>query len=88
MEVRSMVSGRTRGPQLRKWVTAALAAVTGGLLLLTLVSREWIELIFGVDPDNGDGTLEWIVVGGLTVAFGALVPTALVARRATREEAP
>ena len=83
-----MVSGRTRG-QLRAWVTATLAAVTGGLLLLTLVSREWIELIFGVDPDNGDGTLEWVVVGVLTVAFAALVPTALIAQRATRgEEAP
>jgi hypothetical protein len=68
-------------------VEAALAALTGALLLLTLVSREWIEVLFGVDPDGGDGSLEWAIVGALlvtTVVFTALARTEW-RRAATRE---
>lgn len=34
----------------RFWVELALVALTTVLFLLTLVSREWIEVLFGVDP--------------------------------------
>lgn len=27
-----------------------------------LVTRERIEILFAVDPDGGDGTLEWAIV--------------------------
>jgi len=37
------------------------------LFLLTLVWKEWIEAVFRVDPDGGDGSLEWAIVGGLLV---------------------
>jgi hypothetical protein len=57
------------------WVEAVLASITGFLTLLTLVTREWIEILFGVDPDGGSGTLEWALVAGLlvvTIVFSVL----------------
>jgi hypothetical protein len=59
----------------RFWIELALGVTSCLLLLLTLATREWIELVFGVDPDNGSGALEWAIVASLTLAtllFGAL----------------
>jgi hypothetical protein len=59
------------------WVEAILAPMTGALGLLTLVWQEWIEAIFRVDPDGGDGSLEWAIVA---VLFAATLTLMLMAR--------
>jgi hypothetical protein len=43
-----------------------LAAVSGGLFVLTLFWHDWLESL-GLDPDDHNGTAEWLIVAGLFV---------------------
>lgn len=73
-----VVRGRiVRNGRIRFRIEVALAVLAAGLAVLTLITREWIELLFGVDPDKGSGALEWAITGALFVAAGAF---ALIAR--------
>jgi hypothetical protein len=42
------------------WLEVALGTLTTALLVLTLAWPQWIELMFGIEPDGGDGSLEWL----------------------------
>jgi hypothetical protein len=64
-------------PRRRFWIEAALAVTALALFVLTLTTAEWIEFLFGVDPDGGDGSLEVLVLASFLVAAGGF---ALVAR--------
>jgi tetrahydromethanopterin S-methyltransferase subunit E len=62
---------------LRFWFYAEsiLGTLTGILFIVTLFSRDWIETIFHIDPDQGQGWVEWLIVVALalvTVGLGAL----------------
>ena len=52
-----------REPRRRFWVDVLLALVSAALFAITLVWHDWIELIFGVDPDEGNGLVEVLVSG-------------------------
>jgi tetrahydromethanopterin S-methyltransferase subunit E len=54
----------------RFWLEAVLGAITGLAAITTVFWRDWIEVLFGVDPDSGSGAVEWLtVVGQLFVAI-------------------
>ena len=39
--------------------------------LLAVLWEDWIEIVFGVDPDHGDGTAEGaIAIGAAVLAIG------------------
>ena len=64
-------------PHLRPlfWIEALLALGNAALVIMTLVWKDWIEIVFKVDPDAGSGAVEWTVVAVtllLTVLFLAL----------------
>lgn len=52
----------------RFWAELAIAIGLAALALFTLIRPDWIELLFGVDPDEGSGALEW----GIVVLFAAI----------------
>ena len=55
--------------------TASLAGGSLLVLVMTLVWKEWIEIVFRVDPDRGSGAAEWLIValaGLATVVFVVL----------------
>jgi hypothetical protein len=51
----------------RFWLETSMAIVTSVLFVITLLQRDWIEAVFGVDPDSRSGALEWLIVGALLV---------------------
>ena len=64
-----------KGLRLWFYAEAILGTLTGLLFIVTVFSRDWIENSFHVDPDQGQGWVEWLIVVGLalvTVGLGAL----------------
>jgi hypothetical protein len=60
------------GLRRRFWPESGLGVITAVMFLVTLVRRDWIEAVIGVDPDQHSGSLEWLIVGALLVATVAL----------------
>lgn len=68
--------------RIRFWFEAAAALCTCYLALLTVLWPEWIERLFGFDPDHASGRLEWAFVAALAVAaVSASVATRVEWRR-------
>jgi hypothetical protein len=59
----------------RFWFESGLALLAAGLAVLTLLFRDWVELVFEFDPDRHSGSFEWSIVGAsslLAVVFALL----------------
>jgi undecaprenyl pyrophosphate phosphatase UppP len=64
-----MATSRLR---VRFWIESIVASVTGVLAVVTFFWHDWIEAVFGVDPDRGNGSAEWLVVAVLAAVTVAL----------------
>ncbi len=51
----------------RFWIETFLASATGVVAIVTLFWHDWIETVFGTDPDKGSGSAEWLVVAVLMI---------------------
>jgi hypothetical protein len=61
------------GLRYRFWLESGLSLITGTLAIITLFWHDWIETVFGTDPDGGNGSAEWLVVFIALVISVALV---------------
>jgi hypothetical protein len=67
------------------WAAALGGGLSGFFFLLALAWRQWIEVIFSVDPDRHSGSLEWLIPAAL---FAAAVTFGCLARHQWRRIAP
>jgi uncharacterized membrane protein YdcZ (DUF606 family) len=73
--MRDMEDHHMKSSRRRMWIEIGLAIGSVILLVLTLVNGEWIEELFGVEPDAGSGILEWALTLGLlgaTIVLGSM----------------
>src|SRR5262249_61826523 len=61
-----------KGLRLRFWLEAGLGVITTVLFVVTVVTPDWIEQVFGLDPDGGNGSVERLIVGGLAAVTVAV----------------
>ena len=52
-------------PRARFLIEAGFGGAGAVLGVLTLFWRDWMEAIFGFDPDKHNGSFEWLIVGAL-----------------------
>jgi DMSO/TMAO reductase YedYZ heme-binding membrane subunit len=60
------------GLRYRFWLESILGSISAVVAVVTLFWHDWIEAVFGVDPDKGNGSAEWLVVLILLILTVAL----------------
>jgi len=50
------------GLRRRFWLESIFGSFTGIFAVITLLWHDWIETVFKVDPDSGNGSAEWLIV--------------------------
>jgi hypothetical protein len=64
------------GLRRRFWLESVLGSITGCLAAVTLFWHDWVEAVFRVDPDQGSGSAEWLIVAALLAVTIILVAAA------------
>jgi len=64
------------------------AALSTVLSVLTVAWPNWIERAFGVDPDAGDGSLEWLLTAVLLTVAVTLTTLAVRSVRTAPAQVP
>ena len=62
-------------PRTRYRLEVIGAVVTGLAAVITAIVPDWIEEVFHIGPDSGNGSLEWLIVVALaltTITLSAL----------------
>jgi hypothetical protein len=74
-----------RAPRPIFWIETLFAVGCGISTVLTVLWKDWIEILFGVDPDHGNGSVEWLIV---VASLALTVVLSMLARREWRRAAP
>ena len=71
---------------LRIWfyAEAIIGVFATALFVYTVFARSWIETFFHVDPDQGQGWVEWMIIGALLIVA---IVSGYLARREWRRAA-
>jgi hypothetical protein len=64
-------------PKTRLAIETALAVIFAAIFVATMFWPDWIELVFGADPDEGNGQFEWAIVA----ISGLLAIASIIAAR-------
>ena len=76
------------GSALRARIEAVVSALGIVTLVLTLFWKDWIEAIFGVDPDRHNGFVEWVIAGVALALSVICAARARANRRVARRPRP
>jgi hypothetical protein len=57
----------------RFWLETGMATITGILFVITLIWPDWVEMVFHVGLDNGNGSFERLIVGFFFVVTATLI---------------
>jgi hypothetical protein len=68
-----MAAPQTRNLPPRFWAEVIVGATTGLLYIATPFRPDWIEAICAFDPDQHDGSVEWMIVMALLVVTLAML---------------
>ncbi len=69
---------------IRFWIELAAGALSGLAVVVTSIWPQWIENVFGTDPDAGSGQAEWGITAGLCALTAVMF---VLARREWRRAA-
>jgi hypothetical protein len=50
------------------WIEVVLASIIALLAIVSVLWRDWVERVFGIDPDHHSGFTEWELVVALSLA--------------------